>query len=298
MKKVIVTGGAGFIGSNLVDELINLGVETIVIDNLSTGYIENINPKSTFYNLDISDSNNYKILDSIFNGVDIVFHLAAKARVQPSIKDPIEYNNTNVNGTLNILTLSVKNKIKKVIFSSSSSVYGDSKVLPLVESLPNNPLSPYALQKQIGEDYCKLFGILYNLETVCLRYFNVYGERQPLNGSYRTVIGIFMNQKKENKNLTITNDGQQKRDFTYVGDVVNANILAAKSDKKMYGEIFNIGRGKNFTINQIAYFFNQKVEFIDKVIEPFETLSNSNKANNELNWAPKMDVDVWLKKVL
>ncbi len=298
MKKAVVTGGAGFIGSHLVDRLISMGVEVSVIDNLSSGKVENINKMAKFYELDISDDNNFDKICKIMEKSDVVFHLASKARVQPSIKDPILFNKHNVSGTLNVLFASYKEKVKKFIYSSSSSVYGNNKTLPFTEDLQSNPLSPYALQKLIGEQYCKLFSEVYNMDIVCLRYFNVYGERQLIEGSYCTVIGIFINCYKNNKKLPITNDGQQKRDFTYVGDVVNANILASINEKKFNCEIFNIGSGFNHSINEISSLFNQEVEFIGEVLEPFETKASNEKAKKILSWEPSQDVIHWIKNYL
>lgn len=298
MKKAVVTGGAGFIGSHLVDKLISLGVEVSVIDNLSTGKIENVNKMAKFYELDISDDNNFDKICKIMEKSDVVFHLACKARVQPSIKDPILFNKHNVSGTLNVLFASYKEKVKKFIYSSSSSVYGNNKILPFTEDLQTNPLSPYGLQKLIGEQYCKLFSEIYNMDIVCLRYFNVYGERQLTEGSYCTVIGIFINCHKNNKKLPITNNGEQKRDFTYVGDIVNANILSSTIEKKFNGEIFNIGSGINYSINEISSLFNQEVEFIGEVLEPFETMASNEKAKKVLSWEPSQNVISWIKKYL
>ena len=175
--KTLVTGGAGFIGSNLVDKLIDDGHDVIIIDNLSTGKQSNINPKAEFYNIDISEMN-VRGKCSMFEGVDVVFHTAAKARVQPSIDNLLDFNNVNVNGTLNMLKACVDYGVKRFVFSSSSSVYGNVETTPTPETHKLNPMSPYALQKLIGEQYCKLFSELYGLETACLRYFNVYGERR------------------------------------------------------------------------------------------------------------------------
>lgn len=298
MKKAVVTGGAGFIGSHLVDKLIEMGVEVYVIDNLSTGKIENVNKKAKLYKLDISDDKNFLKICNIVNGVDVVFHLASKARVQPSIIDPILFNRHNVDGTLNMLFASHKGSVKKFIYSSSSSIYGNNKNLPFTEDLEPNPLSPYGLQKLIGEQYCKLFSEIYNMETVCLRYFNVYGERQLTEGSYCTVIGIFLNCLEENKKLPITNNGEQRRDFTYVGDVVKANILSFTCEKKFKGEIFNVGTGLNYSVNEISELFGKEKEFIGNVIEPFETLSSTKKISSILSWSPSENVISWIKKYL
>ena len=257
MKKAIVTGGAGFIGSNLVDRLINMGIEVLIIDDLSTGKKENINPKATFYNLDISKASTTR-LQTIMDNVDIVFHTAAKARVQPSIDDPISFDEVNVKGTLNVLLASHKAGVKRVVYSASSSAYGNATKFPTPEEHPTNPLSPYGLQKYIGEQYCKMFSEVYGLDTVSLRYFNVYGERMLLEGAYCLVLGIFAKQTLEGKPLTINNDGEQRRDFTYVGDIIDANILAANQKEPFNGEAFNIGNGKNYSVNEVAKMFGGK----------------------------------------
>jgi nucleoside-diphosphate-sugar epimerase len=300
MKKVIVTGGAGFIGSNLVDNLINSGVEVIILDDLSTGKSDNINPKATFLRIDISDmrpgSTLFKIALDNAAGVDYIFHTAAKARVQPSIEDPVSFNKANVDGTLNMLCLAKELKVKRFIYSASSSAYGNATKFPTQEDHPTNPLSPYGLQKYIGEQYCKVFSEVYGLDTVSLRYFNVYGERMLLEGAYCLVLGIFAKQMLEGKPLTITNDGNQRRDFTYVGDIVQANILAATHEDKLNGEVFNIGRGTSYSINQIADMFGGEKEYGKKVIEPFETLAQTLKARSRFGWKPQGQVTDWIKK--
>ena len=295
MKRVVVTGGAGFIGSNLVDTLISQDIEVLVIDNLSTGKIQNINKKAVFLNHDLSSIDSQKLID-IFEGIDIVFHLAALARVQPSIEDPFPYHDSNVTATLNILYAAHKAGVKKVIYSASSSCYGDSEKVPQKEDDPTNPLSPYGLQKYVGEQYCRMFSQVYNLDTVSLRYFNVYGERMSLEGAYCLVTGIFARQMQQKKSLTITNDGKQRRDFTYVGDVIQANILAAQHPQRLNGEVFNIGNGKNVSINEVADMFGGIKTYGEKRLEPFETLADNQKAKSILKWQPKGNLSEWIKK--
>tara|TARA_B100000073_G_C23729535_1_gene570363 strand:+ start:451 stop:1350 length:900 start_codon:yes stop_codon:yes gene_type:complete len=291
---VLVTGGAGFIGSNLVDNLINDGHDVIIIDNLSTGKKDNINPKAEFHNIDISDMD-VRGKCSMFDGVDVVFHTAASARVQPSIDNPIEFNKVNVNGTLNILKACVDYGVNRFVYSSSSSVYGNVEQLPTSENHKLNPMSPYALQKLIGEQYCKLFSELYDLETVCLRYFNVYGERQSTEGAYTLVMGKFAQQMMNGESMTIRGDGNQRRDFTYVGDVVDANIRAGFYEHPMWGEVFNIGNGDNRSVNQIATMMGGKRVHVDPVIEPKETLADNQKAREMLGWKTTTKIEDWVK---
>jgi UDP-glucose 4-epimerase len=212
--------------------------------------------------------------------------------VQPSIADPIGFNDHNVNATLKILESARKAKVKRVIFSSSSSVYGDSNSLPFEERMSTNPISPYALQKLIGEQYCRLYSRVYGLDTVCLRYFNVYGNRQPVQGAYCTILGIFTRQHMAGEPLTITNDGEQKRDFTHVSDVVDANILAMNYNPNipLNGNSFNVGYGKSISINEIASYFGGEKKYIGDVLEPKETLADNYKARVNLGWKPKVAI--------
>ncbi|MDP3792748.1 MAG: SDR family oxidoreductase [bacterium] len=293
--KLLVTGGAGFIGSNLVDELVKLDHQVLVIDNLSLGKKENLNPKAKFYKKDIRD---YKSIKPLFRGVDCVFHLAAQPRIQPSIIDPATSFDNNVLGTFNVLLAVKENKVPKIIYSASSSAYGDQKSLPLKEEMIANNKNPYALFKYMGEEMCHLFHQLYGLPTVCLRYFNVYGERQSVEGAYSTVIGIFLKQKKEGKPLTIVGDGNQRRDFTYVKDVVRANILAMKS-KKAVGHLINIGSGKNHSVNEVAHMVDKNHKFIPpRPGEARVTLADISKAKKILGWRPQVMLESWLKKVV
>ena len=296
--RCLVTGGAGFIGSNLVDKLIDDGHEVIIFDNYSTGKKENVNPKAKFFLVDISHQPSFKdkTMEEIMTGVDVVFHLAALARVQPSIENPIEYHNTNVNGTLNMLDACRRYGVKRFIFSSSSSVYGDVEQLPTPEEHELNPMSPYALHKLQGEQYCKLFSELYDLETVCLRYFNVYGERQNTEGAYCLVMGIFAGQLLKGEPMTINGDGENRRDFTYVGDVVDANIRCMDYPLELNGEAFNIGNGDNRSVNQIANLLSEDGDRINResVIEPKETLANNSKAKKILGWKPTNKIENWI----
>jgi UDP-glucose 4-epimerase len=287
-----VIGGAGFIGHHIVNYLINRGDEVIVIDNLNTGVIENINKQAIFHKLDIV----YDDLKPVLQGVTNIYLTAALARVQPSIKDPISFNKVNVEGILQVLEASRVVGVKRVIYSASSSAYGNAKIFPTPETASTNPLSPYGLQKYIGEQYCKLYSGLYGLDTVSLRYFNVYGEGMPLTGAYRTVISIFGEQFKNNKPLTITNDGNQCRDFTYVSDVVATNILAGDYEDKLNGDVFNVGNGGNFSINEVASMFSDNIIYSEQRLEPMQTLADNSKLQNTFGWSPKGNLKQWIEQ--
>ena len=294
-KKAVVTGGAGFIGSNLVDKLIDMGVEVHIIDNLSTGFKRNLNPKATFWKRDISKLDPDKPWSGLEN-TDVIFHLAALARVQPSIEDPIPFDKVNIGGTLRMLKLAHNLGVARFVYSASSSAYGNATKFPTPEEHSTNPLSPYGLQKYVGEQYCKMFSQVYGLDTVSLRYFNVYGERMSLEGAYKLAIPIFANQMLEGKPLTINNDGEQRRDFTYIEDVVNANILAATNPEDLKGEVFNVGNGDNYSVNELADMLGGEKSYGNKVIEPFQTLADNSKAALILNWEPKGSLPTWIKK--
>lgn len=295
MSKYLVTGGAGFIGSNLTDELIKLGNEVVVLDNLSTGKKENLNPRAKFIKADIR---NLEEIRPAFEKIDGVFHVAALPRVQFSIENPVETNEINASGALNVLIASRDAKIKRAVYSASSSVYGNTEVLPTCEDIKPNPMSPYGLQKYIGEEYCRLFSLIYGLETVSLRYFNVYGPRMADSGAYLTVIKVFLNQKAAGEPLTITNDGTQTRDFTHIRDVARANILAMQSPNVGKGETINIGAGKNYSVNQIADLVGGEKKYIEPRIEPKHTLADISLAKKLLNWEPKERLEEAIRELL
>ena len=292
--KYVVVGGAGFIGSNIVDKLVEQNHEVVVVDNFSTGKRENVNPKVQLEYCDIKYSTNDKNLTEIFSGADTVFLLAAKARVQPSIENPVDYELNNTIGTLNVLKCASDAGVRRVVYSASSSAYGNTEKLPSKESDPVNPLSPYGAQKYYGEVMCKMFSEVYGLETVSLRYFNIYGERQNVGGAYAMVIGIFADQKLRGEVMTINGDGEQRRDFTYVGDVVNANILASQSEKVGKGEVINIGNGDNRSINDIADMIGGERIHREPVIEPKETLADNSLAEKLLGWKPTQNIEDWV----
>jgi UDP-glucose 4-epimerase len=253
-KKVVVTGGMGFIGSHLTEKLLGEN-EVTVIDNESTGKIENIKHLLNHKNLtaikgSIVDLN----LTEIFKEKDYVFHLAAIPSVPRSVKDPFSSNEANITGTLKVLIAAKDAGIKKVVFSSSSSVYGDTPTLPKREDMPVNPQSPYAITKATGEMYCRVFEELYGLPTVCLRYFNVFGPRQDPTSQYSAVIPKFITAIMNDESPVIYGDGEQSRDFTFVKNVVDANTLSCESDKT---GIFNIACGRRITINQLVDYINE-----------------------------------------
>lgn len=296
MAKIIVTGGAGFIGSNLVDALIEKGHDVLIIDNLSTGKKENINKKAEFVEEDLRD---YDKIHPLFEGVDFVFHEAALPRIPLSIEKPQESNDINIKGTLNALVAAKFFGVKRFIYAASSSALGSKATLPMKEDAPCDPLNPYALQKYVGELYCKIFYNIYGLPTVALRYFNVYGPRQPREGTYTPVIGIFMTQKKRGEKLTITGDGKQTRDFTYVADVVRANILAMESEKVGHGEVINIGGGKNHSVNEIAEMIGgEAIHVPARPGEMQDTLADISKAMEFLGWQPEITLEEGIKKLL
>ena len=292
--KYVVVGGAGFIGSHIVDKLVEQNHEVVIIDNLSTGKMENVNPRASVEYIDISNENECPSMVEIMSGADTVFLLAAKARVQPSIENPVEYETNNTIGTLNVLKCASDAGVRRVVYSASSSAYGNTEKLPSVESDPINPMSPYGAQKYYGEVMCKMFSEVYGLETVSLRYFNIYGERQNVGGAYAMVIGIFADQKLRGEVMTINGDGEQRRDFTYVGDVVNANILASQSEKVGKGEVINIGNGDNRSINDIADMIGGERIHREPVIEPKETLADNSLAEELLGWKPTQNIEDWV----
>lgn len=294
--RYIVTGGAGFIGSNLVDLLIDEGHEVHVIDNFSSGKKENCNEKAKYFELDISDSNNYEDLKKILLGCNGVFHLAALPRVQESIDNPLHFEKNNTLSTINILKACADSNVKRLVYSASSSAYGNTIQLPSKEEDPVNPISPYAMQKYYGEIACRMFANVYGIETVSLRYFNVYGERQSLEGAYALVMCVFARQRLNNEPLTIRGDGEQRRDFTHVKDIAKANILAMHSEMVGNGEVINIGNNDNRSVNQIANMIGGPTINVDPVVEPRETLADNSKAKNLLGWNPTIIIEEWVPK--
>lgn len=294
-KRAVVTGGAGFIGSHLVDALIEKGYTVDVIDNLSAGKKEHVNAGATLH---VCDIRNIDEISTIIAGADFVFHFAALPRVQYSIENPIETNAVNVTGTLNVLSAAQKGGVGRVVYSASSSAYGDQESMPLHEDMPAQPLSPYGLQKYIGEQYARLFNVVYGLPTVSLRYFNVYGSRFDPEGAYALVIGKFLKQRMEGTPITITGDGEQTRDFTHVRDVVRANILAATSPNVGKGEVMNIGAGRNATINRIADLIGGEKTYVPARLEPKHTLASNALAKKLVGWEPEVFIEDGIAELL
>lgn len=293
--KALVTGGAGFIGSNLVDRLLEMNWEVTVIDNESAECNEKFywNEKANNHKLDICD---YEFTRDLYDGVDYVFHLAAESRLQPAILNPINAVMKNSVGTCTVLQCARESNVKKVIYSSTSSAYGLNK-FPNFENDPNDCLNPYSVSKVSGEELCKLYTKLYGLKTIIFRYFNVYGDRSPTTGQYAPVIGIFKKQKENNQPLTIVGDGLQKRDFVNVKDVVNANVMAALSnlDEDKYGEIYNIGSGKNISILEIAQMISDHyIHISPREGEARTTLANIDKVKKTFGWEPKIKIEQWI----
>lgn len=286
----LITGGAGFIGSNLSDFLINLGHKVTIVDNLSTGKKENLNPKCKFYEINLYQEK----IEHLLENIDYVIHMSAIPNVQQSIDQPLYTSEHNLVVTIKLLNAIRKfPNIKKIIFSSTSAIYGNPITFPVSETFSSNSLSPYALQKLCSEEYLKLFSELYGVNAVCLRYFNVFGERMTNEGAYKSVISIFSEQKEKDLPLTITNDGNQRRDFIYVKDVVMANYLSCIKNTGKFN-IYNVGYGSNISVNQIAGYFNQKTIYIGNRVEPFQTLCDNKKIKQELGWEPTLSVENWL----
>lgn len=305
MSNYLVTGGAGFIGSNIVEELVNSGEEVTVLDNLSTGYKKNIEPfldKINFIQGDIRDIESVK---KSLKDVDYVLHQAAMASVPRSIDNPILVNDVNINGTLNILEEARKAKVKCFVYAASSSAYGDSEVSPKREDLTPSPLSPYAVSKLVGEYYCSVYSTIFGLPTVSLRYFNVFGPRQDPNSQYAAVVPIFISKLLNNKKPEIFGDGNQSRDFTYVKNVVKANILASKSAGTASGEMVNVACGDKCTVNDL---FRNISNYIGSDIEPVysppragdvkHSLADISKAKNIINYSVEESFEESIRKTV
>ncbi|GIV44250.1 MAG: epimerase [Bacteroidia bacterium] len=292
MTRYLVTGGAGFIGSNIVEELLKRGDFVRVLDNFSTGRRSNLEPFKNDIDLIEGDIRSYHVVQKACQGIDFVLHQAALPSVPRSIFDPITSNDVNVNGTLNILHAAKESNVKRVVYASSSSVYGDNPISPKSEDFTPNPKSPYAVSKLTGEYYCKVFYQIYGLETVSLRYFNVFGLRQDPNSQYAAVIPKFLKMIKNGQSPTIHGDGNQSRDFTFVKNNVEANIIACTAPNAA-GKVFNIACGESFSLNQLVEMLNN---LLGKNIQPIygpersgdvkHSLADIQKAKEDLNYRP------------
>ena len=296
--KSLVTGGAGFIGSNLVDKLVKLGHKVVVIDNEYSDVHEQFyyNDKAEYHNLDIRD----QATRNLYDDVDYVFHLAAEARIQPAVLNPIEAVSINSVGTCTVLQFAREAKVKRVIYSSTSSGYGLNEP-PNVEAQPDDCLNPYSVSKVNGEKLCSMYTNLFGVKTIILRYFNVYCNRHPLKGQYAPVIGIFLRQLRDEEPLTIVGDGEQRRDFTNVLDVVDANILAATKqlDDDAFGQVYNVGTGINHSINEIASMISDNTEYIPpRLGEARITLAHNSRIKGTLGWEPKIKLEDWIESAL
>ena len=300
--KTIVTGGAGFIGSHLVDLLLAEGHEVLVLDNFSTGRPQNLahqkdNPNLKLIEADIAD---YSLTEPYFQGIDWVFHLAALADIVPSIQRPADYHHSNVDGTLSVLEAARKHKIKRFIYAASSSCYGIPDEYPTKETAEIRPQYPYALTKNIAEQYVMHWCKVYGLQAISLRMFNVYGPRSRTSGTYGAVFGVFLAQKLAGKDYTVVGDGNQTRDFTFVTDVVKAYLAAAKSDVK--GEIFNIGSGHTYSINRLVELLGGNKTYLPKRPgEPDCTFADTSKIERMLGWKAEVSleqgVEILLKNI-
>ena len=293
--KYLVTGGAGFIGSNLVDALVRRGDRVVVLDNLSTGKRENLESHSDRVTLVEGSITDLPTVRNAMHEVDFVFHEAALASVQRSVDDPLTSNDVNVKGTLNVLVAARDAGVKRVVYAASSSAYGDTEELPKHEDMPPKPQSPYALQKWVGEHYCRVFSELYGLDTVGLRYFNVFGPRQDPNSHYAAVVPIFVTRLLTNAAPTIYGDGEQSRDFTFIDNVVSANLKACDGGPKR-GAVVNIACGAQYTLNELHALLGTligtdvKPVYADaRVGDVRHSMADVSAARELLGWQPEID---------
>lgn len=291
----LVTGGAGFIGSHLVDLLIDRGHDVVVVDNESATMNDVFywNDRAINHKIDVLD---YSAVRPLFDNVDYVFHLAAESRLQPAILNPIEAVQKNVLGTTVVLQCAREASVGRFVYSSTSSGYG-LNAPPNHEDQPDDCLNPYSVSKIFGERLCKLFTDLYGLKTISLRYFNVFGERSPTGGQYAPVVGIFLEQYREGRGLTIVGDGSQRRDFVHVQDVAAANLLAATAslDECWYGQFFNVASGQNVSVHSLATLISDEIVFLDRRIGEAETtLGSIEKIVQTIGWRPAVEVQNWV----
>lgn len=297
--RALVTGGAGFIGSHLVDRLLKDGHQVVVIDNFSTGRKENLSHQENNKNLLLvnADVSELAQIKQFFDGVDIVFHLAGLADIVPSIVSPKEYFKSNVTGTMCVAEASRLSGVKKIVYAASSSCYGIPKTYPTAEIVEINPQYPYALTKYLGEQIILHWGKVYKLPAISLRLFNVYGPRSRTSGTYGAVFGVFLAQKLNNEPFTVVGDGEQRRDFIYVSDVADAFVKAASSD--IQGEVFNVGSGNPQSINKLVSFLGGEKAYIPKRPgEPDCTWADTDKIRKLLHWEPKVNFENGVKNML
>lgn len=296
----IVTGGCGFIGSHLTELLLNEGHDVLVLDNLSTGRLLNLEHLKHFKNLKIveADISDFESIEKHFKSVDWVFHIAALADIVPSIEQPLKYHKSNVDGTISVLEASRKYKIKHIVYAASSSCYGIPDYYPTTESAEIRPQYPYAVTKNLGEQYVMYWNQIYQLPTTCLRFFNVYGPRSRTSGTYGAVFGVFLAQKIHNKPFTVVGDGTQTRDFTYVSDIANACYTSAQSERAI-GQIMNVGSGNTYSVNLLTKLLGGEVIYIPKRPgEPDCTFADITKIKEILNWSPKVTFEEGVQKML
>ncbi len=306
-KKILITGGAGFIGSNIVDYLVSINHPSVtVLDNLQTGYLSNIEAHLQKINFIKADITNFEECLKATKNCDVILHQAALGSVPRSIENPLDTHNTNVTGFINILEAARQNKVKRFVYASSSSVYGDDSNLPKVEEKVGNPLSPYAVSKKTNELYAHVFANLYKIEIIGLRYFNVFGPKQNPTGPYAAVIPIFINNILNNKAPSIFGDGTNRRDFTYVDNVVQANILAATSQNKYaLNQVFNVAFGSTKSVNDLYAFIKQKLSsqisasyLPPRVGEIKDSFASIKKANELLNYNPTVNLEDGIEKTI
>lgn len=287
-EKVVVTGGAGFIGVNLTQSLLDEGYDVHIIDDLSAGK-EELVPEGAV--LHVGDIRNGSLVNDVFQNASYIFHLAARPRVQDSIDNPLETNDVNVNGMLVVLQAAQHAKVKKFIFSSSSAVYGDLDTMPLQEDMQTQPMSPYGIHKLVGEHYCRMWSMLYGLETVSLRYFNAYGPHCDALGSYALVIAYFMQRVQEGKPMTVIGDGSHTRDYVHTIDISRANILAAQNPLPSHGEVYNIGTGREVSVREIASIIGGPTVPIPPRVEPPRTLADATRAHERFGWEATVSIE-------
>ena len=288
MATYLITGGAGFIGTNLSERLVRDGHKVLVVDNLSAGKKERLPQEVIFHHVDIRDTEK---LTEVMSGVDVVVHLAAVPRVQYSIDHPFETAEVNVIGTISVLEAAKAAGVKRVVYAASSSAYGDQEVLPLPETLQPQPRNPYGIHKYVGELMMRVYHEIHGLETVSLRFFNVYGPHLDPNGAYALVIGKFLKQRSEGKPLTIVGDGEQTRDFTHVHDIADALVRASQTDRVGHGEVLNAGAGRNVSVNALAALIGGPTEHVPPRPEAKHSCADTTKIRELLGWEPKITLE-------